>query len=83
MHVTFEGRCCTDCILYLANGDCGDDETTEAIAMAIEARWSPDEARNMVADCGEECDEEFSWSPCEACGSRLGGARHLFAILGA
>jgi hypothetical protein len=25
---------------------------------------------------------EFSWTPCGCCGSRLGGGRHEFAVLG-
>ena len=34
-------------------------------------------------DHDRECDcetEEFSWSTCEGCGSRLGGSRHAFTL---
>lgn len=30
-------------------------------------------------DCGER---EFSWRPCDCCGSSLGGSRYRFVILG-
>jgi len=26
--------------------------------------------------------DEFTWSPCDCCGIKLGGSRHEFAVLG-
>ncbi len=65
---------CVDCGLYLANGDLDDADPS----------WSPenmtDEYDNLVNGDSDK-DEEFSWRPCEICGSRLGGARMHCAAL--
>jgi hypothetical protein len=81
MTVTYEGECCDDCICFLANGDCGTPERTAEIAAAIEGNWSQDEVGHMCANCDEDCEGQFSWRPCEACGSTWGGGRHKFAVL--
>ena len=36
----------------------------------------PETFINEIRD-GLTLDDEFSWSSCEACGSRLGGSRHV------
>jgi hypothetical protein len=77
MRVTYEGECCVDCLLFLANGD--DDSGVSARIANI---WTPDEMAHMVVTSSEETDEEFSWRPCECCESELGGSRHGFAVLG-
>jgi len=81
MRVRFEGECCEDCILLLANGECGTPEESDAHMQKIRNIWSEDEVRGMVASCDEDCEGPFSWSPCECCESALGGSRHKFAVL--
>jgi len=68
---------CRDCLLFVANGDLPED-----------GDWSPDHIEKIwpcaeyVLVCGDtEQDDEFSWQPCECCGSRLGGSRHMLAAL--
>jgi hypothetical protein len=71
---------CVDCLMVIANDDATgieDDDRAEAVRRAVygtEGYW--------VADSTEETDLEFSWSPCDCCGSSLGGSRHRCAILG-
>ncbi len=81
MKVVEEGMCCTDCILLLANGECGDNAETEAVQACIAAFRPGVRSEYLVCTSTEETDVEFSWSPCECCGSRLGGSRHSFARL--
>lgn len=61
---------CTDCALFLANGEVEEPDPDWPGPDAIEANW-PDHDIAL----GDDSDE-FSWSACDACGSRLGGARH-------
>lgn len=73
---------CEDCYVYAVNGD----EPAEA------GDWTPDDVDAMgphLVPEGPHVDEdegadhnEFSRSPCEACGSNLGGSRHRMAQLG-
>jgi hypothetical protein len=58
---------CTDCILIIANGDCG--ENTEEHADAMMA-YNPDTVFIFGGD-----DLGFSWSYCQGCGTTLGGDR--------
>jgi len=62
---------CLDCLLVIANGytDDMDDDRIAAVERGIGAR-----GYLMAGD--SEQDDEFSWLPCEVCGSRLGGSRH-------
>lgn len=61
--------------MYLANGDIPDERPD--LADEIRAQWPP--VSDLVLT---GCDgDEFSWSPCDCCGSKLGGARHMFAVL--
>lgn len=71
--VIFEGECCEDCMLMIANGD-GEQDTADAIA-----KRHP--IGHAVMACAEDCEGWFSWRACEACGSSLGGNRHPFAVL--
>lgn len=76
--ILYEGSCCVDCLLTIANGKCLDsngDDITDAISARI-ARRHP--VGHAVA--GDETDE-FSARPCDACGSHLAGSRHAFAVL--
>ena len=72
--VVYEGECCEDCALYIANGDATDEH-----AARVDSNW-PD--GGLVLACAEDCEGWFSWSECDCCGSRLGGNRHPFAVLG-
>jgi hypothetical protein len=63
---------CVDCGFFLANGlpdECAEGWSPEA----IEANWPRSEWRLVNGD--SEDDAAFSWSPCDCCGTRLGGAR--------
>jgi hypothetical protein len=63
---------CTDCVMWLANGELPPDESDWA-PEAVERNW-PDHHLCVAGD--ENSEEYFSWSPCEVCGSRLGGNRY-------
>ena len=68
---------CVDCLMLIANDEPNPDwtETEEAEHRSrIADRW-PDTPLAYVGD--ETADHDFSWSSCDACGSRLGGTRHL------
>ena len=70
---------CVDCILWLANGDTDED-----------GDWSPEDILEewdgwhlhaggtceYCEDSEEPCEGWFSSSPCDCCGSSLGGSRH-------
>ena len=70
---------CTDCLLYVANGDVPYDNSDGWSESAIYSRWPTDQ---FDLACGDnEHNDEFSWQPCECCGSRLGGSRHSLVAL--
>lgn len=73
--VTHELSVCVDCLFFIANGDLPDDEKDAARVVAGVESFAPG---YVVA--GDETDE-FSWRPCECCGSKLGGSRHGAAVL--
>jgi len=64
----------------LANGECGTDDESERQDARMR-RYLGDDLIHAVANCADDCAEEFSWRHCEACGSTLGGERHGFAVL--
>ena len=66
-------RACVECILYVANGDVPDDR--DALPDEVAEMWPPAEGWQLCMGDPEQ-DDEFSWSPCQCCGSHLGGARH-------
>jgi hypothetical protein len=72
---------CVDCARVIANGDYEglDDETAETIHDAV----ARDDGRNWVLSSGGDGGgvDAFSWSPCDCCGSTLGGARYRAAII--
>ena len=72
MNVHAEIEVCWDCVMLIANGD-GGDETNQAIV----DRWGDLTMHICITD---EYDE-FSWSQCDGCGSRLGGARQSAVVL--
>lgn len=63
--------CCADCYMFLANGDLPEDPTY--LDRVAEYLVEPENAVSWHA--GDDL-SEFSWRPCEYCGSRLGGSRH-------
>jgi len=85
MRVVSELMACMDCMLYVANGDIPDDyspDSTESLPELIQAHLGLTSSPQQYLVCGDsEHDDEFSWRPCECCGSRLGGSRHALAIL--
>lgn len=77
MRLKYELMACVDCLMFVANGDTPD---TGDIESDIRGNLGTDDMRNLV--CGDsEHDDEFSWSDCECCGSRLGGSRHQLAVI--
>ena len=68
---------CEDCLFYVANGDLPDGnpyfEDAIRAAIGVPSGWL------CVGD--SDADEEFSWAPCECCGSQLGGSRHQLVLL--
>ncbi len=59
---------CTDCAMWHANGDLTMIEDIDRVA-EIKACNAP-----VIVD-PEEDGDHFSFTPCGACGSRLGGSR--------
>ena len=83
---------CSDCLMFIANGDlpdCADDETAKAVVAGVESEpghWvaggecEEHQDHNHCAESG--CDSrDFSWSDCECCGSSLGGSRHKASVI--
>lgn len=85
---------CVDCLMMAANDEAPTDpqegqpepwaiENATDVTMGLigtehECTEKGTEWAHGVAD---DCDcetREFSWSPCDACGSTLGGSRHAF-----
>jgi hypothetical protein len=70
---------CADCLFYVANGDGAEDVDLGALERRIQRTIGHPSG---VLACGDwDQDEEFSWSQCECCGSRLGGSRHQLVML--
>lgn len=73
---------CDCCSLAAVNGDsceC-DDEHDDDVVKGLD-----DLGPHVVPDFDSNDDEgieEFSWKECDCCGTRLGGSRHRFAVLG-
>ena len=72
----FTGLACNDCLILMANGDTPPDmdetETNEYLARVRHGM----EGCHVVPSCEPDCEESFSWSSCNVCGSNLGGTRH-------
>ena len=73
---TTELLVCTDCALFIANGDLpsatyGTDEDDDRVIVGAQ-RW-----QDWQLHMGDsENDHTFSWSWCDHCHSTLGGPRH-------
>lgn len=73
---------CQDCTMYAVNGDTSGIESEKREREVVEGVNSL--GPHLVPDFGDdgEGEEEFSRTPCDACGTRLAGSRTRFAILG-
>lgn len=73
---------CRDCFDFLEGHEPDTDldmtSRMEEIDSAYEARFSPKCYPVIAADDGEI---PFSWSPCQLCGSPLGGPRFAYDIV--
>lgn len=80
-----EQRVCSDCIMFIVNGETPPemDETETADYVAKTIASQPAGFHWVAGDCGEygERHDEFSWSPCDCCGSTLGGSRCVAHLL--
>lgn len=84
---TNEERWCYDCFAMMVNGEADPNWTTEEhnehIALmserdALEGSYMVSPGRLCTDPCEDECGSDeagFSWSPCDGCGSHLGGDR--------
>lgn len=84
--------CCTDCIMLHANGETPPHMTEAETDAWLESMGDimPTVGRH-TDDCGcstwdspyhrDVCETlEFSWKPCQSCGSTLGGERHAITL---
>jgi hypothetical protein len=72
---------CVDCLMLIANGEANPD-WSEAERDAHVARMTDRWPNTTLAYIGDESsDHDFSWNGCDACGSRLGGSRHLVTTI--
>lgn len=64
---------CVDCCMAIANGEATDAHMGEMIEL-----WGEgiNGVLGLVLSCSEDCEGWFSWTPCDGCGSSLGGDRH-------
>lgn len=75
MRILYDNQwACEDCTMYLANGDIPEERPD--LASDIATQW-PNDSDLVISN---EI-EEFSWRPCDCCGSRLGGPRTSFVVL--
>jgi len=76
MHVKQKLLSCIDCVVYAANGEIPPERPD--LLVDIRARLGADMA-HLCYDGEEQID--FSWRPCQCCGSPLGGSRETLAVL--
>ena len=75
---------CTDCGMLVENGECSGDAETDARcrdALKAESAEGHMWCVNGSDDEGTSNNLEFSWLPCELCGSHLGGYRYAATVL--
>jgi hypothetical protein len=73
-----EMEVCVDCLVIDANGP--DEVDPEAVAR-FEAASILNEGWTYANNCPEDCEGWFSWTPCDYCGSTLGGDRHPAVLI--
>jgi hypothetical protein len=68
---------CTDCMMYIANGELPEDNSDNWSPKTLEQNWKGYQL--CLGDSDK--DDEFSTLPCEGCSSRFAGARfHCVAL---
>lgn len=77
---SYDLEACTDCVMFLANGEEPDDNPDNWSADNIEANW-PSATYQLAVGGNETTEEYFSWRACGCCGSRLGGNRYPVVAL--
>jgi len=75
MRIKQELLSCVDCVAYVANGEI--PESRPHLVNEIRGRLGAD-ARRLAVTCGDQID--FSWAPCQCCGSLLGGSREAMVV---
>lgn len=72
---------CTDCYLYTEYGYLYD--VSEEVKTRCSNSLTTFQADNNVilATDGGDGSAEFAWTPCELCGSALGGTRHTLVAV--
>lgn len=71
---------CVDCMFYAVNDDLPPDSNDERDMEILNGVHSL--GPHLTPDFGDgEGEDDFSWKPCEACGSKLGGSRFRFTII--
>lgn len=77
---------CVDCVMLLANGELTDPDGVDVASehdAKIAAQWGDaDITLGGFSDETEDADGWFSWSPCQGCGSQLGGSRFSAVVWG-
>ena len=64
---------CTDCLMYLANGEIGEDTDNKLEDIEKEYKKLKDDEYDVFI--GDDEEGSFSTFPCHLCGSHLGGQR--------
>jgi hypothetical protein len=78
---------CVDCTVWACNGDASGIEGEDRVRAVQDgvAKLGPHLVPNFDSNADEDEDDgirEFSRCGCDACGSRLAGMMHRFAVLG-
>ncbi len=69
---------CDDCLMYVANDDIPDERPD--LRRLIDAQLDMSTSKWLCV--GDDAEDEFSWRPCECCGSTLGGRRNQLILMG-
>jgi hypothetical protein len=80
----YDCTACTDCYATAALGAPSDDpDYTPAVIplSSIDAGERVETGHRFPLD-GDSDTREFSWTPCETCGSTLGGDRYAVSVWG-
>lgn len=74
---------CEECMFFDVNGELPEDE--ERAQEIVEGFDRLGEVSSNFGNSEDEEDEEdgyleFSWAPCDCCGTQLGGSRYRYAL---
>jgi hypothetical protein len=70
---------CDDCLMYVVNDELPADYPGLREDIWAHLDLTPD---RYLALGHIDAEEEFSWRPCECCGSTLGGRRNEIILIG-